>query len=108
MRKTLATRLWLGPAAIVALLLGGSLWSPAQPPGAKDDTVYYRRVKIDTTASHAAEDANVKRHIDEHFAVREPTPGVVEAKILEGKGLNNAGATWTVRPAEGKASWHQL
>lgn len=93
---------------LIALVLGDNFLSPAQPPGTKPETLYYRRVAIDTSVSHAGTDPAAKKWLEDHWTVTQPDPGLVEVKILENRGLGYPGSIWKVQPAAGKASYRQL
>ena len=94
---------WCPAGALLVLVLAGNLDSLAQQPGTKPDVYYYRRVAIDTRASHT--DPDNKKWADEHWSVSNSGN---EIKILDGKGLNYPGSVWQVQPDAGKGSYRQV
>ncbi len=92
---------WVSAAHFFVLALAANSDLLAQQ--GKPDVIYYRRVAIDTRASHNEPDD--KRWAAEHWEV---SSSGNEIKILAGKGLNYPGSIWRVQPEAGKASYTQL
>src|ERR1051325_1815967 len=89
---------WWAIAPLFAVVLGTTLISPAQQP--KPDVLYYRRVAIDTDASHDSTDPVIKKLL-EVLAITESGPGELEVKFLQG---DLVGSYWRIQPAAGKAA----